>query len=386
MNKLLIFYDYFSPAYKAGGPIRSLNNLINLLHQDLEIFVYTSAVDLDQTQLTVEPDKWVEFRKNVMVFYATKRNLQIPKIYQAFKSIQPEIVYINGLFTPYAVLFPLIALKWYQRSQVEKVKVVLAPRGMLQQGALALKAGKKNLYLKLFKLLGLHKEVSWHATDRQEQEDIKFFAGPDAVIQELSNVPVFPVRAKVKAKITANLRLVTISLLARKKNHHFLLKCLKELPKEVRVQYDIYGPVKDSEYGRLLEREIKSLPSHIQVTCKGAIQPDQVTHTLQEYDAFVLPTLGENFGHAIFEALGAGIPVLVSDQTPWKGLEKQKAGWDLPLQEELWIAKLSEIAAMPDEEYRHWREGAYQFAMDYLAKQNLKEQYLALFGTGVDRY
>lgn len=385
MNKLLIFYDYFSPAYKAGGPIRSLNNLTNLLHQDLKIFVYTSAVDLDQKQLTVEPDKWVEFRKNVMVFYATKRNLQIPKIHQVFKSIQPEIVYINGLFTPYAVLFPLIALKWYHRSQAEKVKVVLAPRGMLQQGALALKAGKKNIYLKVFKLLGLHKDIHWHATDRQEQEDIKFFAGPNAAIKELSNVPVFPIRAKVKAKIGAKLRLVTISLLARKKNHHFLLKCLKELPKEVTVQYDIYGPVKDSEYGQLLEREIKSLPSHVQVTYKGAIQPDQVIHTLQQYDAFVLPTLGENFGHAIFEALGAGIPVFISEQTPWKGLENKKAGWDLALQEELWIAKLAKVASMPEEEYQNWREGASRFALDYLAKQNLKEQYMAFFGAGVSR-
>ena len=36
--------------------------------------------------------------------------------------------------------------------------------------------------------------------------------------------------------------------------------------------------------------------------------------------AFLLPTGGENFGHAIFEALSCGVPALISDRTPWRDL------------------------------------------------------------------
>lgn len=46
---------------------------------------------------------------------------------------------------------------------------------------------------------------------------------------------------------------------------------------------------------------------------------------------FLFPTLGENYGHVIFEALAAGCPVIVSDQTPWQDLEKREVGWVIPL-------------------------------------------------------
>lgn len=380
MQKLLIFYDYFSPAFKAGGPIRSLNNLVHLIHQEVEIYIYTAAIDLDNLPLQVEKDKWVPFLKNVLVFYGSKKNLSIFAILKNLRRLEPDAVYINGIFTPYAVLFPLISLKLYQRSKTKPIKIVLAPRGMLQKGALALKAGKKDIYLKMFRLFGLHKGLYWHATDQQELEDIKFFEGKGKYVEVIGNVPVFPIMVQGKQKATETFRLVTVSLVARKKNHHFILKCLKILPKEISIMYDIYGPVKDAEYWKLLEREIQNLPSNIRVTYKGAIQPDQVSDKLNQYDCFVLPTLGENFGHAIFEAMGAGLPVLISDQTPWRSLEKEKAGWDLPLEEKLWIDKLTEIAAIEDAEWQQWQEGAYFYAMEHLKKQNLKEQYMALFG------
>jgi glycosyltransferase involved in cell wall biosynthesis len=52
---------------------------------------------------------------------------------------------------------------------------------------------------------------------------------------------------------------------------------------------------------------------------------------ISQFHLFSLPTLGENFGHVIAEAFAAGRPVLISDQTAWRGLEAAGAGWDLPL-------------------------------------------------------
>jgi glycosyltransferase involved in cell wall biosynthesis len=49
------------------------------------------------------------------------------------------------------------------------------------------------------------------------------------------------------------------------------------------------------------------------------------------HDLFILPTLGENYGHVIVEAWAAGVPVLLSDQTPWRGLSGKRIGWDFPL-------------------------------------------------------
>ncbi len=42
---------------------------------------------------------------------------------------------------------------------------------------------------------------------------------------------------------------------------------------------------------------------------------------------FLLPSQGENFGLAIAEALAHGVPALVTDTTPWSGLNRTGSGW-----------------------------------------------------------
>ena len=76
---------------------------------------------------------------------------------------------------------------------------------------------------------------------------------------------------------------------------------------------------------------IRDRPSNIRAVYKGEVPPDQVKRTLARHDLFFFPTRGENFGHVIFESLAAGVPVLISDQTPWSDVETHEVGWSLPL-------------------------------------------------------
>ena len=82
--------------------------------------------------------------------------------------------------------------------------------------------------------------------------------------------------------------------------------------------------------------------------------------TLAGYDLFLLPTRGENFGHAIFDALEVGLPVLISDQTPWRDLERIGAGWSLPLADpDRFAATIDRLATLePSERDRVAPRGA----------------------------
>jgi glycosyltransferase involved in cell wall biosynthesis len=93
-----------------------------------------------------------------------------------------------------------------------------------------------------------------------------------------------------------------------------------------------------------------------------------------------LPTQGENFGHVIFEALCAGKPVIISDQTPWLHLQEARAGFDLPLERpDLFEQAIEQAAAWNNEEYQEWSNNASNFASMHLNVQETVNQYKKLF-------
>ena len=67
------------------------------------------------------------------------------------------------------------------------------------------------------------------------------------------------------------------------------------------------------------------------------------------YDLLFMPSQGENFGHTMAEALACGLPMLISDRTPWKGLEAAHAGWDVSLDDRTAFAKALQTMLEMDE-------------------------------------
>ncbi|MFW1410923.1 hypothetical protein ACEWAY_23620, partial [Vibrio parahaemolyticus] len=75
------------------------------------------------------------------------------------KTVNPDIVYINGFMHLQFLLYPLIAIQSFKH-----IKTIIAPRGMLQKGAINVKPLKKFFYLQFIKSAGLTKNVRWHFT------------------------------------------------------------------------------------------------------------------------------------------------------------------------------------------------------------------------------
>jgi glycosyltransferase involved in cell wall biosynthesis len=124
---------------------------------------------------------------------------------------------------------------------------------------------------------------------------------------------------------------VFISRISPKKNLLFALRMLQSVLGD--ISFDIYGPIEDARYWNRCEKAIGTLPPNVRVKYMGMVEHEKVGEVFAEHDLFLFPTLGENYGHVICEALSAGCPVLISDQTPWRHLQEEGAGWDIPLAE-----------------------------------------------------
>ena len=378
-NKILLFADWYEPGYKAGGPIQSCKNLARILRDKHAVYIFTSDRDLgdEQPYRSIRFDEWIEKEDRIYVWYASPAFLNNRNVGDLIDELQPDIVYFNSMYSWPFTLLPLRVLV----KKKFRGRIILAPRGMLHKGALQKKFLKKYLFLKLFRYLGWHKKVIFHATDDQEQQDIYRFFGSNARIIVAKDTPYFPALAwRTVEKKAGWLDCVFISRIHPKKNLHFLLERLAEINPTIQLRFDIYGTEDDRVYADSCKSLAARLKPNIQVQFRGPLAYELVPETVQRYHLFVLPTLGENFGHAIFEALSAGRPVLISDQTPWRDLEKKRTGWDFPLnQPRLFTDTLEQVAAFDQETYNEWSLGAWTYADTYAKQSDLAKEYDLLF-------
>ena len=63
----------------------------------------------------------------------------------------------------------------------------------------------------------------------------------------------------------------------------------------------------------------------------GPLNPEDVSFTFSKYHVYLFPSGGENYGYTIVESLLQGIPILLSDKTPWNKLSQKGWGWNISL-------------------------------------------------------
>lgn len=163
--------------------------------------------------------------------------------------------------------------------------------------------------------------------------------------------------------IRGPLRAVFLSRISPKKNLLGALEMVKQL--SIPLTFDIYGVIEDREYWRRCEDEIAELPEHINAGFQRTLLPEEVEEVLAQYDFFFFPTLGENYGHVIREALSAGLPTLISDQTPWCDLAERNAGAALPLHDsQAFVAWIEAFAKLGPEQRQEMRRAAHERGTD----------------------
>jgi glycosyltransferase involved in cell wall biosynthesis len=378
-KRVLCFTSYYLPGFKSGGPVRSLINFSEWLGDDLDIHIVTRNRDVGSTTPYENriPGRLYPVH-GAQVQYLSAPYWRPGPLRRLVLACQPDLLYFNSILDPALSIAPLVMRRvhWIPRPP----PVLVAPRGEFSPGALSIKPVKKSGYLRLARRLGLYNDVTWHATSEPEVAHIQSWWGPTARILLAPNLP--PRVAVNEAferprKMPGQLRLAFLSRISVKKNLHGALAILQGV--KAPIQFDIFGTQEDRKHWETCSRLMSLLPRNITASYQGVVPPEKVISTLSRYDAFFLPTLGENFGHVILEALLAGCPVLLSDQTPWRDLAVSHAGLDLPLdQPDRFREGIEKFAAMDSREFEQWSRGAREFGVRYCSGRDIARTTLSM--------
>jgi len=381
-KRILIFYDHFYPAYKAGGPVQSLVNLVRELHEDYDFFIVCKPHEMNEADKLkgIKINEWMNWEHKAEVMYWNYSWTAREELKNIIQEVKPNSIFINGLFSLYFNILPLKYGIAYSKLHTGS-RVVLSARGMLHPGALSQKPLKKKLFLLLFKLFGWHQQIRWHATDEQEINYIRNEVGASVNAEIAGNFPNLLPVASAPEKKTNELVMGTVALISPMKNHLEIIKALQTL--EATITWHIYGPVKDAAYWQQCKELIQRLPSTISVQYHGELPPAELASAMNEFQLFIMPSKSENFGHALLEAFSAGKPVITTNTTPFKNLQKEKAGVTVSatsLASELPEA-IRFFAAMQQDEFSVYAANAATFARNFLAAEQLRKQYQHLFTT-----
>lgn len=376
-KKVLLFIDWYLPGYKAGGPVTSCANMINALKEELEFYVVTRNTEYCETTpyQNLAFNTWVQKDTGEFVMYLSQDQLNKKNIEAIISEFDGDVIYINGIYSKY---FSVLPLRISSRISSSK-KIIVASRGMLALSAINVKKYKKKIFLGLANVLGWYKQVTFHATNQKESEDIKRVFGEDAKVIIASNIAIQGVNNSTQiAKKSNELLLISLARIAPEKNILFLLKQLKSI--EGKVTLNLFGQIYNEQYWKECQKLIEVLPMNIAVHYKGMIDPQQINDKIQAHHLLVLPSLGENYGHVIAESFMAGRPVLISDQTPWQKLEKQQAGYELSLNiESAWVNILQKFVGFGQEEYDVFQVGASKMGEKINLDKGPIEDHLKLF-------
>jgi glycosyltransferase involved in cell wall biosynthesis len=379
---VLIFLMAYTPGYKAGGPLRTIVNLVDHLSDDLEFWIITNDRDLSDTKpyKNIKANQWQPVDR-AKVYYVSPERCTVKNIAAIIKSTPHDVLYLNSFFDFNFAIKPLIARKL---GLLPDKPIVLAPRGQFSEGALGLKSHKKRLFIRLTKMFGLYKNLTWQASSEHEVHDICRVMND--VAKSIHVAVNLPTKIDSHAKNPASsepdsnniLKVIFLSRISPKKNLDYALRVMTHV--NTPLVFDIYGPTEDKKYWNECEKLIEQLPEYINVNYHGSIQPEQVSSMFSNYNLFFFPTRGENYGHVIAESISVGTPVLISDQTPWRSLAADKLGWDLPLDDlKIFAEKIESVAGMERSSLTKWREEVKAKAMERLSAPQIVQDNKELF-------
>jgi glycosyltransferase involved in cell wall biosynthesis len=250
-----------------------------------------------------------------------------------------DVIHNHGLW-----LMPNVAAGWAAARAGKPL--VVSPRGMLAPAALAFSRLKKRAFWRLFQGPAIRGAACLHATSEQEYQEIRAFglSNPVAIIPNGVDLPD-PLTGQT-ASIPADRVVLSLGRIHPKKGLDRLLHAWATIEAgHPGWRLRIVGPGEAGHDDEL--RALAAVLGLARASIEGPLYGEAKFAAYRDSDIFVLPSLNENFGLTVAEALASGTPAISTKGAPWSGLEAQGCGWWIDHGVEPLAAAMANAMAMP---------------------------------------
>lgn len=329
INVLFITPVYW-PNISFGGPVVSVKLLAESLKElGANVFIFTTAFGLEKNKseekivddIKVNYFKYFKFRRWIISLNLIKNLWQLKNNF--------DIFHINLVWEPVAIMSGLILVLF-------KKKIVISPRGAVEDELIKKRSFwlKKIVYFLFIKFI-FKKASGFHFTSQKEKEEFFKFTKikkPYVIISNLFDYDEFKKEVDKNLLNKFNLKdkkyILYFGRINWKKQLELLIDAFYEINKNFKDVYLALIGSADKDYFEKLKQKIKDLNSEDKIILVGETVFGGLKIALyQNACCFVLPSISENFGYVVVEALASKIPVIISEGVGLKELiEKYNAG------------------------------------------------------------
>ena len=316
---------YFAPAFRYGGPPRTILGLCQALGRagvDVEVFTTTANGD---EPLTPAPDGVIYDGVRVRYFPLDRGGIGWHGAglsdALARAASRADLVHVHGLwnFTAWAGV---------RAAQAASLQYVISPRGMLQPEAMAHHRIVKSIVYRVAECRRVEGAALLHATSEAESRALSHIGPRVALVPNGVDSPAIGPDAIARVRRAFALGdsdlVLFLGRLHPIKRLDLLADAFTRLRRGGRrATLVVAGPDEDGH-----RRRIEPLFSEVAADVRwiGAVDGADKWALLAASRALVQCSDSESFGMSVAEALAAGVPVVVTERGAWPQLAAMGAG------------------------------------------------------------
>jgi glycosyltransferase involved in cell wall biosynthesis len=327
--RVLHITPYFAPAFRYGGPPRSLLGLCRALGAagvDVEVFT-TTANGAEPLPAAPEGTAYDGVPVRYFPLAWPKRYWRGEGLRSALmkSAAQADLIHIHGVWN-------ITGWSGVSCARAAGVPYVISPRGMLQPAAMQRHRAMKSLAYWGIERGNLRSAAFLHATSALEASELTTYGPP--VAQIANGVAPGEVSAAAVERLRAQARLqpgdAIVTFLGRLhpiKRLDLLAEAFSIVRQaHANARLVIAGP---DEGGHRAQVEPLFAPVAADTRWLGAVDAETTWALLTSSRALVQCSDSESFGMSVAEALTAAVPVVVTKGSGWAEIEKTGCGFSV---------------------------------------------------------